>query len=192
MVLTSQQKGSRQLSLRTWNVLVLASISRDLPQSAQALLRHFPAFAATFHDSLVSPATLGPTESASTINHSYISIKLWLLLSKKLSDAALEPAHASNVLTFRFWNELWPPFLRVLAMLMTGAGPSSVSGLYKQSTRANEYACRLWRVSRRRLSRTCYCSCAISTRSSTWRSSSKLPGCVSCNRQLALRSRTRR
>lgn len=112
---------------------MLASISRALPQSAQALLRHFPVFAATFHDSLVSPSTLGPTDSASTINHSYISIKLWLLLSKKLSDAALEPAHATNVLAFRFWNDMWPAFLRVLAILMTGAqtGPSSVSSSCK-------------------------------------------------------------
>ena len=57
---------------------------------------------------------MGPTDKASTINHSYISIKLWLLLGKKLSDAALEPLHASNVLAFRFWNELWPPFERLL------------------------------------------------------------------------------
>ncbi|VDB82999.1 unnamed protein product [Peniophora sp. CBMAI 1063] len=121
-------KASR-LSLKTWNIFVLASISRDLPQSAQALLRHFPIFAATFHECLLSPSTMGPTDKASTINHGYISIKLWLLLGKKLSDAALEPLHASNVLAFRFWNDLWPPFLRVLTMLMTGAHGGASSAM---------------------------------------------------------------
>ncbi|KAI0322233.1 hypothetical protein OF83DRAFT_1279816 [Amylostereum chailletii] len=110
-----QGKSSRLLSLGAWNVLLLAALSHASTGAATALMRHFSGFTLTYRDSLASPT--GLTSQASNINHCYTSIKLWLLLERKISGASVKSQMDSNVGTFTIWNELWSPFLLLLSEL---------------------------------------------------------------------------
>jgi len=129
LLISTTQKPNRQLSLRSWNVLTLASLSRESTKSAHALMAHFPSFAATFRDSLILPWSFVPTDRASTVNHCYTGVKLWLLLAEKMSkDSA---GDVSNSTSFMVWNELWPSFLRLYTELTTSSqkGVDVVSSL---------------------------------------------------------------
>jgi hypothetical protein len=112
-------------------VLTLASISRESSKPAEALMQHFPSFATTFQDSLISPWSSAPTDKASTINHCYTSVKLWLLLAQKLCDGDSMKSRNYNSTTFMIWNELWPPFLHMLTELTTNSarGLNAVSAI---------------------------------------------------------------
>ncbi len=58
------------------------------------------------------------------VNHAFISIKLWLLLAQKCtnaigtSDPFAEPAErsAEDRSVSMVWNELWPPFERLVSL----------------------------------------------------------------------------
>ncbi|KAI0035078.1 hypothetical protein K488DRAFT_44141 [Vararia minispora EC-137] len=109
-----------KLSLRSWNVLTLASLSRESAKTAHVLLDHFAAFAVAFHNALLKPGSGVVTTSPSTVNHCYTSIKLWLLLARKLSEDKAVVSDVSNSMTFFVWNDLWPPFLHLLTELTAG------------------------------------------------------------------------
>ena len=62
----------------------------------------------------------GIMTQASSINHCYASIKLWLLLERRLSNTSeAESQKYINTGTFTIWNELWSPFLLLLVELST-------------------------------------------------------------------------
>jgi hypothetical protein len=54
-----------------------------------------------------------PESAVTDINHAYIAIKLWLLLAQAKASAG----DGGTVYSLTVWNELWPPFERLVNML---------------------------------------------------------------------------
>lgn len=121
--------------MRAWNALALESLQSGAEgKPAVQLFENFASFSATYHISLrAHTLTLGlsPEMTSSEINQAFIAIKLWLLLSRKCTEEAqaidndemlplavyvLEDRNASLV-----WNELWPPFERLISLSETDA-----------------------------------------------------------------------
>jgi hypothetical protein len=86
------------------------------------LLARFQTFVATYYKELRSFTRSGvgrPEYMAANnmINHSYASIKLWLLLSQKLASkrAGVDENDFGKYLDgLMIWNELWPHFERLV------------------------------------------------------------------------------
>lgn len=111
------QKFVRQLSINTWNVLLLAALTHMSPGPGALLIKHFSAFVTTYREALAasSSAIHGVVLAAANINHCYASVKLWLLLERMLSQTSGTPdadgrAPIPKAMPFVIWNELWPPF----------------------------------------------------------------------------------
>jgi hypothetical protein len=105
-----------QLDLRSWNLLVLATLDDSVPVTAGTfLLEHFSVFSSTY-GAMVQPRPVSNTSLASDIKHAYISIRCWLLLLERmmLHDTGEEGEDHSNM-ALRIWSELWPP-LEALAL----------------------------------------------------------------------------
>ncbi len=90
-------------------------------------MTHLPTFSLAYHTALRMHVQLTgiPSDlSASEVNHAFISIKLWLLLAQKCtnaigtSDPFAEPAErsAGDRSVSMVWNELWPPFERLVSL----------------------------------------------------------------------------
>ncbi|KAI0054105.1 hypothetical protein FA95DRAFT_1480391 [Auriscalpium vulgare] len=113
-------KAPRQtVSLRTWNILVLAALSHRSIKPGIVLMTHFSTCVAIYRDTLVAPPASGLASAAASYNHCYAAIKLWLLLDRKLSSSAeiasQSPTIRQNSVAYMVWNELWPPFLDVIS-----------------------------------------------------------------------------
>ena len=109
------QKLVRQLSINTWNVLLLAALTHISPGPGAHLIKDFPAFVTTYREALAasSSAINGVVLAAANINHCYASVKLWLLLERMLSQTPETPDGRDPIpktMPFVIWNELWPPF----------------------------------------------------------------------------------
>jgi len=109
------QKFVRQLSVNTWNVLLLAALTHVSPGPGAHLIKYLPAFVTTYREALAasSSAINGVVLAAANINHCYASVKLWLLLERMLSQTPEAPdgrAPITKAMPFVIWNELWPPF----------------------------------------------------------------------------------
>ncbi|KAG6850997.1 hypothetical protein H0H93_004484 [Arthromyces matolae] len=98
------------LKMRTWSIFVLAALQEQKESWYNALFAQLPVFSFTYHN-LMRACSTGPanmSESAIVdLNYAYIAIKLWILLSLKVSgngDAM------KDLQGFSVWNELWPPF----------------------------------------------------------------------------------
>jgi hypothetical protein len=114
------QKFVRQLSINTWNVLLLAASTHTSPGPGAHLIKSFPAFVTTYREALAasSSAINGVVLAAANINHCYASVKLWLLLERMLSqtpEATDGRAPIPKAMPYVIWNELWPPFSDLIA-----------------------------------------------------------------------------
>lgn len=112
------------LSIRLCNVLVLAALQSSEYGFLSEILSQLPVFSVAFKN-LLSGNTLStelPKElTAAVVNHAYTSIKLWLLLARKckshtgsISESLNPYAEEVEYEELRVWNELWPPFERLL------------------------------------------------------------------------------
>ncbi|KIP09568.1 hypothetical protein PHLGIDRAFT_67270 [Phlebiopsis gigantea 11061_1 CR5-6] len=117
------------LGVRTWNMILLASLSVNDSKSCVILLRYFSAFSTAYYASLEplqatafdNPGLASDIEP-SIISRAYISLKLWLLVVHK-SATFDEGTGASSQEDLSIqgcrmvWNELWPPFESVVLNL---------------------------------------------------------------------------
>ncbi|KAI0306458.1 hypothetical protein B0F90DRAFT_1808156 [Multifurca ochricompacta] len=109
------EKSARQLSVSVWNVLLLSALSHQSAYPGALLMGYFSTFVAIYRETLAAPssANQGTTNAAANINHCYASVKLWLLLERRLSQNwDSEDGHppVPKVGPFVIWNELWSPF----------------------------------------------------------------------------------
>ncbi|KAF8844936.1 hypothetical protein BDN67DRAFT_942465 [Paxillus ammoniavirescens] len=110
---THPQRAPRPgLTLRAWNILLLAALSDSSSKHDTLLLAQFDGFMSPYFKTLgvyVQARTPPPENAAADIEHAYIALKSWLLLIQRLSPSrqAVDPR---GELTKRIWNELWPSF----------------------------------------------------------------------------------
>jgi len=115
-----ERSGRPGLSVRSWNILVLAALLDGSSNQIIPMFDLLSAFSATHHAVLraYTQSALNPAESATTdINHAYIAIKLWLLLAQRKSYGPT--SNAGNAPALMVWNELWPPFEAMVEVLET-------------------------------------------------------------------------
>ncbi|EJD06034.1 uncharacterized protein FOMMEDRAFT_119510 [Fomitiporia mediterranea MF3/22] len=126
----SERSNRHTLTVRAWNALVLEALqsSPEWKPAAQ-LFDNLSSFSASYHSSLraqIQGFGLPPDLTASDVNQAYVAIKLWLLLSRTCSEEARitndgMPSAADHMLEDRnaslVWNELWPPFERLVNLL---------------------------------------------------------------------------
>ncbi|KAI0079929.1 hypothetical protein K474DRAFT_1638767 [Panus rudis PR-1116 ss-1] len=138
-----------QMSVRAWNFLMLAALSNTSTVAAKMLFDYFHIFCFSYYRILsahqhVQYATQDLAHV--DISRAYASIKLWLLLCRKLSigdHAALERTREgrNDRETTRIrmvWNELWPPFKSVVLSvendIQTGNVPALASTIISSVT----------------------------------------------------------
>ncbi|TBU65728.1 hypothetical protein BD310DRAFT_803111 [Dichomitus squalens] len=128
------------ITVRVWNILSLAALSRSSGASAALLFEHFSTFTLAYTTSLLPYQTVHMLDSPEAqdrahadISTAYASIKLWLLLARKAASG--HPSHdASGTLqdgeglaAKMVWNELWPPFEMVVVAFETDSRSGNVS-----------------------------------------------------------------
>lgn len=123
-----QRNGRQALSVRAWNILILKAIQLRSKTTSQRLIVHLSDFSPIYYGSLQRPtmATGALSEITVTdINQAYVSIKLWLLLARScVVESGAGPESVVTVASddnsyderaaLSIWNELWPPFERLL------------------------------------------------------------------------------
>lgn len=103
-----------------WNLIALAGLETPSPDGPQNLLALFPNFVAVFASSLRLPLSGVLNDSAAlSVNHAFASVKLWILLVRRSCsdmESSAITAHPveSDDAERMVWNELWPPFERLL------------------------------------------------------------------------------
>ena len=139
----------RTATLRAYNILVLAALQSQHNRASALVLDLFTTFVSTYCYSLSGFQRTGPYQALQNsplhtdVSGAYASIKLWLLLVQHASTQRRHsteafgenrqeklPAGAAEMLTYKMiWNELWPPFERVMTVLEadTHAGTVTVS-----------------------------------------------------------------
>ncbi|KAI9070388.1 hypothetical protein FKP32DRAFT_1586228 [Trametes sanguinea] len=116
------------MAVRVWNILLIGSLSRASSTTATLLFQHFPSFTLTYCTSLspyTNPSGLDNPDNQdrahADISYAYASIKLWLLLARKVAgeqstmDASGALRDNEGSAAKMVWNELWPPFESVVS-----------------------------------------------------------------------------
>ncbi|KAI0670290.1 hypothetical protein C8Q78DRAFT_114403 [Trametes maxima] len=110
------------MSVRVWNILLVGALSRPTSEAAVLMFQHFPAFVLAYCTSLNpyhTPSQLSvdaQDRAHADISYAYASIKLWLLLARKVAseeatvDVAGKLQDGEGLAAKMVWNELWPPF----------------------------------------------------------------------------------
>lgn len=117
------QRPSRQpLAIRAWNLLLLAALQDHNHDWGSVLCSHLPLFSILHHHVLrwyLQVDSPMPDTMTTDINHAYISLKLWIMVTKN------GDFHAALTI----WSELWPPFENLANALDTDklAGSNMVS-----------------------------------------------------------------
>ncbi|PIL24081.1 hypothetical protein GSI_13832 [Ganoderma sinense ZZ0214-1] len=130
------------ITVRVWNVLTLAALSRPSGSSAALLFEHFPIFTLAYCTSLQSYQTVLTLDSSDAQDHAhtdistaYAAIKLWLLLARKAAsehqsvDASGALQDGEGMAAKMVWNELWPPFETIITAFEGDARSGTVSPL---------------------------------------------------------------
>ena len=130
------------ITVRVWNVLALAALSRPSGSSAALLFEHFSIFTHTYCISLQPYQTVHALDNSDAQDHAhadigtaYASIKLWLLLARKAAsehpgvDASGALVDGEGMAAKMVWNELWPPFETIIAAFEGDARTGTVSPL---------------------------------------------------------------
>ncbi|KZT67735.1 hypothetical protein DAEQUDRAFT_712938 [Daedalea quercina L-15889] len=140
----------RSATLRAWNILVLAALQSRHSRSASLVLDLFTPFASAYCNSLIGYQRIGgPYQTAqydpvhTDVSIAYASIKLWLLLAQHVAAQKQRSASAFGegtqqggsgvsetiLMSKMIWNELWPPFERVVAVLEAETHAGNVTPL---------------------------------------------------------------
>ncbi|KAI6022693.1 hypothetical protein EDC04DRAFT_3067434 [Pisolithus marmoratus] len=107
-----QRSFHSDITIRPWIVMLLTAVSSPSSKKYGILLMsRFDNFVAPYTKTLGTyvQGRLPPHEiAAADIEYTYLAMKSWLLLLYKLStESTVDP---NGELTYKFWNELWPPF----------------------------------------------------------------------------------
>jgi len=126
--------------VRAWNALALTALSTTGSLPAFNLIYFLPSFAVSFATSLRPLSIISihaPPETYSLeLNQAFTAIKLWLLLCRKMQDVGTtlssddrtalgardDGSEEESRTERRIWNELWPPFERILVTSMSDIG----------------------------------------------------------------------
>ena len=109
------QRNPRQLSISLWNVFLLSALSHESTLPGALLMRYFSTFVIAYREVMAASSTVtqGLVNAAANINHCYATVKLWLMLERRLSQhRSSQGGHipVPKVGPFVIWNELWPSF----------------------------------------------------------------------------------
>ncbi|KAI0748219.1 hypothetical protein C8Q80DRAFT_1104066 [Daedaleopsis nitida] len=139
-VLQNLQKTA--MTVRVWNILALAALSRPSGTSAALLFEHFLTFSLAYNVSLNPYYNVqmfvdsdSQDRAHADISYAYASIKLWLLLARKAAsehpgvDASGALQDGEGLAAKMIWNELWPPFETVVSAFEVEARSGNVSPL---------------------------------------------------------------
>ncbi|KAJ7109404.1 hypothetical protein C8R44DRAFT_286771 [Mycena epipterygia] len=111
----AERSGRQSLSVRSWNLLVLAVLLDNSGNQILPMFDLLSAFSTTHHGVLGAYTQSAVSPATTDINQAYIAIKLWLLLAQKKSSAD----DLGNATALMVWNELWPPFEAMISILET-------------------------------------------------------------------------
>lgn len=89
------------MDLRSWNIVVMAALLEPVYKWETMLLSNLPVFSSIYCGVLRS---LGQSDAMADINHIFIALKLWVMLTRKASTEKIE------TMPITVWNELWSPF----------------------------------------------------------------------------------
>ncbi|KAF5365590.1 hypothetical protein D9758_003325 [Tetrapyrgos nigripes] len=113
------RSGRQRTNLRAWNVLVLAVLLDPSETWISSMFYQLDAFSVVYHAALrghTNSAHGMPDSAITDINHAYIAIKLWMMLAQKKASKE----GTGNVDALTTWNELWPPFERLVNLFEQG------------------------------------------------------------------------
>lgn len=114
--------------VRVWNLVALGGLKTSKSDGAQKLLLLLPHFMVAYVSLLRAAISGVLNESAApSVNHAFASVKLWMLIARKtcMEDTMDEVGALSSDNAERMvWNELWPPFERLLVQSL-GDGPNA-------------------------------------------------------------------
>ncbi|EIN07352.1 hypothetical protein PUNSTDRAFT_144852 [Punctularia strigosozonata HHB-11173 SS5] len=136
----SAERHTSPLSLRAWNILVLAALNSASDDSPALLLGHFTNFSAAYHVALRPFVQFSSTGSKreltpADINHAYAGIRLWILLARRVFNKrglvgalpSIFQGVGEDGVAKMIWNELWPPFCTVIASFDEDAEDGMIS-----------------------------------------------------------------
>ncbi|CDO71214.1 hypothetical protein BN946_scf184863.g9 [Trametes cinnabarina] len=119
--------GKNSMTVRVWNILLIGALPRTSTMTATLLFQHFPFFTLAYSTSLSPYGTPSGSDGPDAqdrahadISYAYASIKLWLLLARKIAgeQSSVAPSGAlqdnEGAAAKMIWNELWPPFENVV------------------------------------------------------------------------------
>ncbi len=130
------------MMVRAWNVLILSALQSTSSGPASALLQNLGKFSAPYSMSLrmhVISTSLPIDITAADVNHAYVAIKLWLLLTQKSSRGNAEKEQGPVITgtaqsprnedeyAWLVWNELWPAFERLISLCESDGGKKVAS-----------------------------------------------------------------
>ncbi|KAG7092480.1 hypothetical protein E1B28_008832 [Marasmius oreades] len=110
----NEKLGRQSMSMRGWNVLVLAMLMEGSESWWDLMFSQLGALSVAHHAALKSYTHPNGTITESAIpdiNHAYIAIKLWLMLAQKKSTRI----GAGDDFALKVWEHLWPPFEALLS-----------------------------------------------------------------------------
>ncbi|GJJ12125.1 hypothetical protein Clacol_006366 [Clathrus columnatus] len=108
-------------SVRIWNLVTLASLEQSDSTAGQKLFKLLPTFSYLYAATLRFASSGSQYDhSALAVNHAFASVKLWLLLARKCHQARnlARRSEESDKAERQVWNELWPPFERLLVQTL--------------------------------------------------------------------------
>jgi hypothetical protein len=95
--------------IRAWNMMLMGALKYSSKKCAVVLLPLLAVFSNIQFNALrtyVQSDAQNWDYATVNINHAYLAIKLWIMVSCEISAEETEGAST----TTRVWNELWPPF----------------------------------------------------------------------------------
>jgi len=129
---------SSRIPLRTWNLVLLSALLSSSKKPTVSLLAYFPSFTLVYYRTLSSfqrPEQHSQDAGHVEVSRAYMSMKLWLLACRKatqqddvvrLQTGGYEKESATSLM---IWNELWPPYERVIAALESDTQAGNLSAL---------------------------------------------------------------
>ncbi len=119
-----QNSGGADVPLRCWTILGLAALEK--PQHRATILRYVANFGLSYSNTLLYLASpegvLGWSPvTAATMSSAFTAMKIWILLaSDSDNDGGLVNENPDETSTFErmIWNEVWPPFEKIIHVSM--------------------------------------------------------------------------
>ncbi|CAA7271679.1 unnamed protein product [Cyclocybe aegerita] len=116
---TSEKTSRLPLNIRSWNILLLASLLEGKDEWKSMVYAEFTAFANVYSAMLRSYVHSGINSLAAAtndMNQAHVATKLWLMIANSISVT-----HGGESLVNGVWNELWAAYQGFLGVLETEA-----------------------------------------------------------------------